>query len=99
MRYDVIYQVLLILASAEVFGETKSAVAFTPNDDGDPRIREALARAMRSGAEVYAVKIHPEDSGAVVLDDPDLPVLLRRFGPMGVRSILPALISEIYTLA
>jgi len=52
------------------------ARAFTPNDAGDPRIRRAPIRATHSGVEVYSIKFHIEGDGRVILDDPNLPVLL-----------------------
>lgn len=51
--------------------------AFTPYDAGDPKIRSLLKEAKASGVSVKAIAIHyePEDS-AIVLDNPDLPVML-----------------------
>ncbi len=51
--------------------------AFTPYDAGDPKIRVLLREAKALGVGVKAIAIHyePKDS-VIVLDNPDLPVLL-----------------------
>jgi sugar fermentation stimulation protein A len=51
-------------------------VAFKPYWEGDPVLAGLIGEAARSGVDVRAYSFHMDETGLIVLDEPDLPVIV-----------------------
>jgi len=49
---------------------------FRPDVETDPELEDELERAVEAGVRIYALKMHLELDGSIVLDEPSIPVVL-----------------------